>query len=259
LGFAGGNNLGIRAASGKYLFFLNNDTEVDTGFLEPLVSLMESDPQIGLISPKIIYFFSDGQKTIQYAGSTGINLATGRGKKIGSFKIDQGQYNDIRETSLGHGAAMMIPMKVVEEVGLMPDIFFLYYEEHDWCEMIKRAGYKVYYCGQSTIYHKESMSVGRNSPLKAYYMNRGRLIYIRRNATGLQKLTSLLFFSFLSVPKNSLKYLMSKRMDLLKAFWRGYLWHYTHRRVKRNPRLIINKDGSKSIVDDETQKVISFD
>jgi hypothetical protein len=103
------------------------------------------------------------------------------------------------------------------------------------------------------------MSVGRNSPLKAYYMNRGRLIYIRRNATGLQKLTSLLFFSFLSVPKNSLKYLMSKRMDLLKAFWRGYLWHYTHRRVKRNPRLIINKDGSKSIVDDETQKVISFD
>lgn len=258
LGFAGGNNLGIKAASGKYLFFLNNDTEVDPGFLEPMVELMESNPRIGMVSPKIIYFFSENKKTIQYAGSTGINPATGRGKKIGSRKIDSGQYDDVRETALGHGAAMMIPMKVVIDVGLMADLFFLYYEEHDWCERIKRAGYKVYYCGKSVIFHKESMSVGKATPLRIYYMTRGRLIYIRRNARRMKKLTSLLFFTFFSVPKNSLKYIMQKRFDLLKAFWQAWMWHWNHHRVKLNPQIKTDQKGNRQIVNDTKQQIKTF-
>lgn len=234
LGFAGGNNLAIEKAKGKYLMFLNNDTEVESDFLEPLVQVMEQDATLGLISPKIIYYDT---KLIQYAGAVGINPYTGRGSKIGHLEADTGQYNDIRNTDLGHGAAMMIPMEVVKKVGMMPDIFFLYYEEHDWCELIKRAGYGVKYVGTSKIYHKESVSVGRESPLKTYYMTRNRLLFMRRNYSGMPLIMSMLFFVFLAIPKNTLKF-ARKSIPLLKSFYRGIFWNMTHfRDLKYTPQL----------------------
>jgi GT2 family glycosyltransferase len=224
LGFAGGNNLAIEKAKGKYLLFLNNDTEVDANFLEPLVSAMEADSNLGLVSPKIIYF--DNQ-LIQYAGAIGINPYTGRGAKIGHMEEDKGQYPTDQFTDLGHGAAMMIPKSVVEKIGMMPDIYFLYYEEHDWCELIKRAGFKVKYIANSRIFHKESVSVGKESPLKVYYMTRNRLLFMRRNYKGMALVSSMLFFVVLTIPKNTLKY-ATKSLPLLKAFYRGIFWNMTH-------------------------------
>lgn len=247
LGFAGGNNLGITAAKGKYVLFLNNDTEVDPNFLGPLVEVFENDPSIGVASPKILFYQSKNKNTIQYAGSTGINPFTIRGAKIGSLEQDTGQYDDVRETALGHGAAMIIPMEVVKKVGLMPDIYFLYYEEHDWFEMIKRAGYQVRYVGTSVVYHKESMTVGPNSPLKTYYMTRGRLLYTRRNTSGVQMLSSLLFFVLLAFPKNVLTYLFKGEFHLLKAFVDGCMWHFRHGNVHQTPQLQI-REGRPPVV-----------
>jgi GT2 family glycosyltransferase len=244
LGFAGGNNLGITGAHGKYLLFLNNDTEVDSDFLNPLVDALERDATIGVVSPKILFFQSKDKKTIQYAGSTGINPYTTRGAKIGSFEQDQSQYNDIRDTALGHGAAMMIPMEVIRKVGLMPDIYFLYYEEHDWFEMIKRAGYRIQYVGTSVVYHKESMTVGPNSPLRTYYMTRGRLLFTRRNTRGIQKLSSLLFFVLLAFPKNMLTYLFKGEFRLLRAFMEGSIWHIRHSDVHQTPQLVTGEGRS---------------
>ena len=258
LGFAGGNNLGIQVAKGKYLFFINNDTEVESDFLEPLVDILERDTNIGMVSPKIKFYFSKNKNTIQYAGAVGINPATGRGSKIGSFEFDKGQYDDVRATALGHGAAMMVPMSVVKKVGLMPDIFFLYYEEHDWCEHIKRAGYKIYYIGTSTVYHKESMSVGKNSPLKMYYMTRGRLLFTRRNTKGLKKISALLFFTFFSLPKNKLKLFFKGEFRLLWAFLSAFFWHIVHFQVKKNPRLFVNSKGEREIIDTTVQTKIRF-
>lgn len=224
LGFAGGNNLAIKKAKGKYLLFLNNDTEVEPNFLEPLVSEMENDSTLGLVSPKIVYY---GLNKIQYAGAVGINPYTGRGSKIGHMEENDGRYMETRFTDLGHGAAMMIPLEVVKKVGMMPDIFFLYYEEHDWCEIIKRAGYKVKYVGTSTIYHKESVSVGKESPLKIYYMTRNRLLFMRRNYSGFTLFVSMLFFVFFAIPKNTFTY-ARKSFDLLMSFYKGIFWNLTH-------------------------------
>jgi GT2 family glycosyltransferase len=207
LGFAGGNNLAIRAAKGKYLFFLNNDTEVTPGTIEPLVNHFENNKSAGIASPKIIFYDSDN--TIQYAGATAINPWTGRNKGIGSMEKDLGQYDTVYETPLAHGAAMMVPKQVIDEVGLMPELYFLYYEELDWCEMIKRAGYSSYYIGTAAIYHKESMSVGRNSLLKTYYINRNRLLFIRRNFFGWQKWSSIVIFLLIAMPKKFLVTLCS--------------------------------------------------
>ncbi len=244
LGFAGGNNLGVANSKGDYLMFLNNDTEVDPGFLQPLLQIFKEHPDAGMASLKLIYFHSENKKIIQYAGSTGINTRTGRGAKIGHLKLDDGTYDDIRETQLGHGAAMMIPREVVRKVSMMPDIFFLYYEEHDWCEMIKRAGYKIYYVGTSKVYHKESMTVGKNSPLKMYYMTRGRLLFMRRNSSFFHKHMSMAFFTFLSIPKNTIRLAFRREFKLLKAFWEGYLWHLTHHWIYDSPQLIDEKGES---------------
>jgi GT2 family glycosyltransferase len=226
LGFAGGNNLGIKASTGKYLFFLNNDTEADPGFLEPLVNLFETNPKAGVASSKILYHNSG--ETIQYAGSTCINPFTGRNKRVGFMEKDRGQHDTQKETDLAHGAAMMVPRAVIDNVGMMPEFFFLYYEEVDWCESIKRAGYKVFYVPASKVYHKESMSVGKKSTLKTYYMTRNRLLFMRRNTSGAKKLTWIFFFLLFSLPKNALTYLMKREIDHAKAFSKGLLWNVTH-------------------------------
>jgi GT2 family glycosyltransferase len=226
LGFAGGNNLGIQSSRGQYLLFLNNDTEVAPDFLEPLVSLFESNPKAGAASSKILYFNSG--ETIQYAGSTRIDPFTGRSKRIGYMEKDQGQYNRLEETDLAHGAAMMVPRKVIDEVGMMPEFFFLYYEEVDWCESIKKAGYKIYVVPDSKVYHKESMSIGKGSTLKTYYMTRNRLLYMRRNTAGFRKVTWIMFFLLFSLPKNALMFTLRRDIQHARAFGKGLLWNLTH-------------------------------
>ncbi len=232
LGFAGGNNLAVRQAKGKYVFFLNNDTEVEPDFLEPLVALFEAAPNAGVASPKIIYHGTGG--LIQYAGCVGISPWTGRGRAIGSKEKDTGQYNHVCETDLAHGAAMMVPMEVIRKTGLMPENYFLYYEEHDWCEMIKRAGFSCHYVGSSAIYHKESISVGKNSVLKTYYMNRNRLLFMRRNLTGWKQLVSVVFFLCVAFPKNSLVFGLQRQWKHLSALWRGLGWHFSKQDVHHN-------------------------
>jgi GT2 family glycosyltransferase len=232
LGFAGGNNLGIAVAKGKYLLFLNNDTEVDPGFLEPLVELFEANPKAGIASPKIIFHGTDN--IIQYAGCGGINPWTGRSVTFGLMEKDRGQHNVSSLTPLIHGAAMMVPMEVIRKVGLMPELYFLYYEELDWCEMIKRAGYQSYYVAQGTIYHKESMSVGQGSVMRTYYMYRNRLLYIRRNSSGVRFWSGMLFFLFVAVPKQGLVYGLKSEQKYLSALWRGLKWHLQPHNVHQN-------------------------
>src|SRR5690606_35852559 len=113
-------------------------------------------------------------------------------------------------------AALMVSKAMIDKVGMMSEIFFLYYEEHDWCEAVKRAGYKIFYVADSTVYHKESMSVGKNNPMKTYYMNRNRLLYMRRNVMGLQLVFALLFFAMISVPKNTIKFIVNRETKHLK-------------------------------------------
>lgn len=226
LGFAGGNNLGIEKAKGKYFLLLNNDTEVDPHFLEPLVEVMESDPTVGCVSSKLIFHHTPN--TIQYAGNKGLNPYTGQAFGRGSKEIDNGQYDDVWPIKIAHGAAMMFSRAVLNKVGPMADLYFLYYEEIDYCKRIEDAGYQLFYVGTSKVFHKESISTGKNSPLKEYYLTRNRLLYIRRNLHGFQGLASRLFFIFLAVPKGILLHLIKADFTRLAAFLKGFFWHLKH-------------------------------
>lgn len=255
LGFAGGNNLGIVAASGDYLLFLNNDTEVPEGFLEPLVNMFTLHVDAGLVSPRLLYYYSDN--IIQYAGARKISPYTGRGSKIGIGEKDSGQYNQSRESDLGHGAAMMVPRSVIEETGLMPDIYFLYYEEHDWCEAIKRKGYKVYYCGESTVLHKESISVGKMSALKSYYMARNRLLFMRRNTGGMVRILSMMYYLFLAAPKALIHYLLKGEKRLFQAYAKGLFWHIKRGRIQGYPTISYTPQGEAIIENESGERIIN--
>ena len=224
LGFAGGNNTGIRVARGDYLFIVNNDTEFTPGLLEGLLAICAIHPDAGIVCPKFHYFFQKG--TIEYAGFEPMNIFTGRNGMVGSREEDRGQYNEIRETPYAHGGAMLVPRKVVEAVGGLYEPFFLYYEELDWSEQIKRKGYKIYYQPASLIYHKESMTTGKSSPLKTFYLTRNRILFMRRNIPWPGLMVFSLYFLFFTIPKNTFTYLVRGQRDHLRSFWKAVLWQF---------------------------------
>ncbi|MBC7914396.1 MAG: glycosyltransferase family 2 protein [Pyrinomonadaceae bacterium] len=240
LGFAGGNNLGIRKAQGDYLFLINNDTEITEGLIDKLATVLDTHAQIGMISPKIIFFSEPN--TLQYVGFTPMNFYTARNTCIGYMEQDQGQYdNPAGETGFIHGAAMMVRKTAIEKVGLMAESFFLYYEEMDWCERVKRAGYEIWVEPNALIYHKESVSVGKKSALKEFFMNRNRILFIRRNAPLLAQIVFYIHFSFLVVPRNIIHYLKEGRTDLLIQLFRAIYWNIAHKKSSTNIGFPIQK------------------
>jgi GT2 family glycosyltransferase len=223
LGFAGGNNLGVKVAKGKYILFLNNDTEVDPDFLQPLVNKCEQDSTVGAVSPKIKFFYQPD--TLQFTGITDFNKLTIRNRGIGYGEKDLGQFDKDATTAFVHGAAMMVPRQVIQKVGMMAECYFLYYEEHDWATRIKKAGYKLWYVSNSVVLHKESISTGKLSPLKIYYMNRARLLYIRRNIHGIGYLLAMLYQLCIAIPKNAIVFLIKGNTGHFGAYNRAVMWN----------------------------------
>lgn len=216
LGFAGGNNLGIKAATGQYLFFINNDTVVrDNWHLEQLIHRLESSEKIGMVCPKIRFTWKTSP--IQFAGYTPLSTVTMRNHAIGFGEEDCGQYDTPHPTPYAHGAAMMAKRAAIDKAGLMPECFFLYYEELDWSMMFTRAGYEIWYDPCCTIYHKESKSTGQASPLKTFYTTRNRLLFVKRNMSGLSKCLSYLYIIGIVAPKDMLLFTLKGRFDLAKA------------------------------------------
>ncbi|HEV2355199.1 MAG TPA: glycosyltransferase family 2 protein [Puia sp.] len=232
LGFSGGNNLGIRAARGAYLFLVNNDTEFTPGLIEGLLDVFRRHDDAGMACPKFHFYYHPD--IIEYAGYNRLNVLKGSCTMIGNKEKDEGQYDVERTTPFAHGGAMMIPAKVLREVGEMPECYFLYYEELDWSEQIRRKGYVIYYQPGALIYHKESMSVGKKSLVKTFYHTRNRILFMRRNVGPAALAVFTLYFMFFSIPKNSVQFLVRREGRHLKAFWRGIFWNLAHHRIK-NP------------------------
>ena len=219
LGFAGGNNLGIKEAKGKYLLFINNDTYFRDFNVDSLIKRLESSDKIGIVCPKLR--FAWGNYPIQFAGYTPLSPITMRNKAIGFGEDDHGQYNTAYSTPYAHGAAMLIKHEAINKVGLMPECYFLYYEELDWSMMFTRAGYEIWYDPACTVYHKESQTTGQNSPLRTYYITRNRLLIVKRNYKGINKYLSYTYLIGIVAPRDIIKFTLQGRLDLVKAVYRG--------------------------------------
>lgn len=217
LGFAGGNNVGISKALGRYLFFVNNDTDLSQCDFRLMINRMEKDQSIGGLSP-LIRFYQQPQ-AIQYAGYTKLSPITLRNHAIGFGETDEMAYQTERVTPYLHGAAMLVRSDVIRQVGVMPELYFLYYEELDWSVSMCNHGYKLLFAPLSVVFHKESQSTGADSPLKLYYVTRNRFLFSRRNNSLICHLLACLYLLSVVIPKHTLKLLFQHRFIHLKYMY----------------------------------------
>ncbi|MFA5014645.1 MAG: glycosyltransferase family 2 protein [Actinomycetota bacterium] len=183
LGFAEGNNVGIRCALKKgadYVFLLNNDTMVDSYILNHLVAAGENDSQVGILGPKMYhlklhpgYLYSIGGKIDfhEYAISS-----------IGCNQEDNGQFDCKQKVDFIIGCGLLIKKRVIEDIGLLDPIYFSYFEDVDWCVRARAKGYKITYVPEAKLWHYIAASTGGNHNRRWFYlMGRGSAIFIKKH------------------------------------------------------------------------------
>jgi hypothetical protein len=181
-GFAIGNNVGMRFALNNfnpdYFLLLNNDTVVDSEFLIELVNTAESDEKIGFIGPKTYLY--DDKDVIQAAGGGYIDFSRGESHEVAFMEKDTGEFDrDINLDYVG-GSCLLVKRFVTENIGLLDEKFYMYWEDVDWCFNGREVGYKSIYSYKSKIWHKYGTS--SQDHFKTYYHNRNRLYFMKKHA-----------------------------------------------------------------------------
>lgn len=226
LGFAAGNNVGIRLAMRspdcQFVWLLNNDTTVAPDALARVVARAESDPSIGLCGSTLIYHHN--QLMVQAFGGATYNRFSGKSRHIGAFAPLSAAPTDSTEIEMAMsyvvGAAMLVRREYLEQVGLMQEDYFLYYEEIDWCTRGK-SKFRFGYAPNSYVFHKEGASIGTaasgGSALSTYYLFRSRVRFTARFYPGL--LAPVLSACAWDI----FKFLVKRKFTLAQAAWRGVL------------------------------------
>jgi GT2 family glycosyltransferase len=171
VGFAAGNNVGIREARGGYVALLNNDAEADPAWLEELVRVAEAEPRVGMCASKVLF-----TRQREVLNSTGLLIyrdLTAVNRGMG--ERDVGQYDRVEETFGPYGAAAFYRKKMLDEIGLFDETYFMFREEDDLAWRARLAGWVCYYVPRARVYHYRSLSSGVGSPLKLYYGERNRI------------------------------------------------------------------------------------
>jgi GT2 family glycosyltransferase len=188
LGFAGGNNIGMRYAlesGAAYLFLLNNDTVVDPQVLNSFIDALTYLGKEAILGSKIYYYFE--QNRIWYAGTKWENNGF---KHLGMGETDDGQkFNRLTETAYACGCALFVSRTILEKIGFFDEKFFAYFEETDFCYRAKAAGFRSFFVPAAVVWHKvSSSSGGEKSPLFYYYMNRNVMLWAERHLPLYDKL-----------------------------------------------------------------------
>ncbi len=210
LGFAGGNNLGIKAAKGNWIILLNDDTEVHPNWLKALEEASAGFPEAGILGCKLLY--PDG-KTIQHAG--GWVEPNGLTHHFGYEEQDKGQYDEIKECEYVTGAAFAVNRKLLNKIGVLDAKYFpIYFEEIDYCFRAKKAGFQVLYIPKSVVVHHESRTTTKFSSGFLFKYHKNRLRFLLKNKS---------FFQLIKSAKHEIKWLVKNRpkdvyIPLLKSY-----------------------------------------
>lgn len=213
LGFSEGFNIGIKASKGKYIVLLSNDMTVHPCWLKPIITLMESEPKIGIAGFKRLIY---GTKN-RIDGIGGDLYLCGRAKPVGVNEIDRGQYDTVREDLDYIGGAMVIRRKTLQEVGLFDSDYIIFSEDVDLCYRVRKHGYKTVYVPDAIIWHRGQMTLKKMDPKGCYtdYMaSRSRIRFILIHFTFIRLLAAffidLAWFFLASIAGKSF---------LLEAYW----------------------------------------
>ena len=263
VGFAEGNNVGATYANGDYFVFLNCDTEVDPRWLETLIKVMESFPNVAICGSKILDMTQ--RKIIQEVG--GLCDAYGFSLSRGWGEIDRHQYNKIIETFYVSGASLLIKREISDRIGLFDSKYFFNQEDVDICWRAQIAGYKVIVNPESVVYHKgggsaqsalgASVDGERRCAMYAwrrYYAERNILRTILKNYS-LLTLAKLLPMYFFMYSLEVVFYLITGKSMIALAYVRAFLWNienikntwYNHREVQKLRKVSDNEVRKKMI------------
>ena len=182
LGYAGGNNAGIRFAishGADYVWLLNNDTTVDPKALTALVEAAKADPRIAFVGSKI-YFF-DRPDVIWCAGGTIDLAAGGRTDHPGMHQVDEGQFDKISDVGYVTGCSLLASRAAISAIGLIPEEYFLYFEETDWNLAAQQKGYRTVMAPASHVWHKYE-EIGDYRDRFIYYSFRNRIRIVMKYA-----------------------------------------------------------------------------
>lgn len=186
-GFTGGNNAGIARALGDgadYVMLLNNDTEVAPDLLQRLVDYAEARPRCGIVGPLIYYY--DEPRRIWSAGGA-VDPCSAASTSLREGKLDDRSEQPVQVDYIS-GCALLIKRSVVEQVGLLDDRFFIYYEETDWCARVRELGYEIWLVPQGHVWHKIAFGAREASPRYEYLMTRNRLLYLKKRGASFARI-----------------------------------------------------------------------
>lgn len=221
-GFAYGNNIGIKRAlsnSPEYILLINNDTVVEVDFLDKMLKGFV-DRQVGLVTPLILY---DGKRDLIWASGgvfdshRMVGLSPWQGKDI-EEKPNSGYVN------FASGCSMLIKQEVFEKVGLLPEDYFMYFEDLDFCLMIQNAGYKLWYENDAIMYHKVSISSGgEDSPFSILWLTKSHVRFIKKYKDEYSLSFVNLFYIYVRKVGKILAYLSKGKIKQAKAVVKGLL------------------------------------
>ena len=178
LGFAAGNNLALRQATTTHVVLLNNDTLVRPGWLAALVSAADSDPRAGAVQAKLLFAGRPG--VIQSAGT--LLLSDGSAGDRGFGEPDDGRFSRREEVFGACAAAALYRREALDDVGLLDEAFYMYYEDVDLSWRLRLAGWKVLYEPAAVVDHVHSATSGPDSGFMRFHAERNRLLMVLKNA-----------------------------------------------------------------------------
>lgn len=260
LGFAKGNNIGIKKAKGKYIVLLNNDCQVTENWLKELVKIAEKDEKVFAVNSKIMLY---GTNCIQNAGI--IVFQDGYGRDIGaivrfhqqSYEKDRGQYNSEKEIYAACGAAVLYRKSILDKIGCLDEEFFMYYEDVEISERARLYGFRIMYAPKAIVYHHHALSSKEWSPAFIYNVEKGRLLHV------------FYYFPLYVFILEYISFCFSAILRLIKElfFIRNYNKNLQYFRVIFNitintPLLIINRFNKKqgieiNAIQDNYNKILS--
>lgn len=240
LGFCGGYNVALKKVDTDYHVLLNNDVEVTDGWLVPMKKLLDDRADIAAVQPRILSYYK--RTHFEYAGAGGgfvdsLAYPFCRGRIFDHLEEDRGQYADTVPVFWATGACLVIRSKLFHEMGGFDEDFFAHMEEIDLCWRLKRNGHKIFYAGESVVYHVGGGTLAVSDPRKTYYNFRNgldMLIKHQRGGSLLWKLPLRVFLDWVA----AVRFLLGSPRDtwaVLRAH--GYVLLHLGRILKKRRRL----------------------
>ncbi len=243
-GFAQGYNEALKQVDAEYYVLLNSDVEVTDGWLEPMIGLLEKDPAHGACMPKIMAY--KNKTLFEYAGGAGgwidyYGYPFARGRVFDFCEMDHGQYDATEEVFWASGAAMVIRSSVYHEMNGFDPYFFAHQEEIDLCWRIHLAGYKIFCCPLSVVYHVGGGTLPKGNSRKTFLNFRNNQILLSKNLPLSEKWWKIPYRLMLD-QVSALKGLLGGDMGYFIAIFKAHLgffdWLFFYRKEKNKLKRI---------------------